>query len=170
MPRNHPHAPLAGLMIACFVALVASVCMPAVLAQEQEYDVRFVLTETAELNMQMRQDDTIEWTVRVVEGDEIYLDFHSHDAGRVEFHERFDSTRVESKTFTAPADRIYSIYLVNNGDEEATIEMEVSGQFEVDSESNIDPVEANGSPTGGAVLVLSASIAVGAWVHSRRSS
>ncbi len=137
-------------------------------AQEEEYDVRFALESWAELNMQMQEGDTIVWSAATDDQQEVYLDLHSHDGSQEVYHERFDSTTNEAGEFTAEQDGVYSIYLQNDMEEDVTVRLQARGDFEIDSELNIEPLDdTNGAPGPGALLVLMAVAMVGG-VYCRR--
>lgn len=170
------------------VLLAGSMIAPIAFAEERDevierdYRVLFDLSprQWGELNMAMEGEGMIVWDVRSVGGQEIYLDLHSHpdpdNPRQVEYHEQFESTTGESGAFTASQHGVYSILVMNNQAQSATIEIRVTGPFGIDSLYQIEPLEEEDRPlstqgaTGPSVLIVMASLVTGLlFFRSRRA-
>lgn len=85
-----------------------------------------------EVNLRMDGGASIAYAWSVVEGGPAAFDVHSHDGGEVTVHREATTDALDDE-FTAPSEGTYSLLWAPDGDAPVRVQLEVSGDAEVES-------------------------------------
>lgn len=127
-----PQLGQAAAAVLLAVTLVGCTSSPAPAANTVERTVEISAGEFFEANLEMNESShlTYEWTT--ADGSQVAFDVHSHTYTGVRYHAR-DNGSAGQGTFTAPSNGTYSLLWENPGDEPATVELTIEGDFVVES-------------------------------------
>lgn len=125
------HAALLAL-VASLAALAGCSQPPAAPADTFEREVDLAPGSFVEVNLAMNDSAELAYRWSTAPEATIAFDVHSHAGDEVRYHERANASSREG-SFTAPSGGTYSLLWENTADEEVTVEVEVEGEFRVDS-------------------------------------
>lgn len=163
------------------LVVLLAVAAPLVLAHEdhgpkdhvaQDIDVTISVKSfgSAELNMEILENETIEWSVAAKDDALVYVDLHTHDErGTINYYNESDISDTDTQQFTAPEDGTYSIYVTRGESTGATVVLKAKGTFAVVGTLGFELGHEEESPGLGPVVSAVLVVVVATFLARRRT-